>query len=119
MLNEKEVRLGLSERQTSWHRLQAKAKDWLEEQTRKGNHPRFGHPNELAEHVVFEVYNFSKDLSDNPSSGPKLEQMLKAIRRARYAEVLDAGQQRYRSEFLPQHPEAKPFLVDHIFGSLS
>jgi len=115
---QKELDRSVENNKSSWDILRELSRALWNAARQEGKNTRFGHPDELAEHVVFRVRDFFKNMSLQPENDPDILEMEKAINQGRYSAVLDYGQRRYEQKYLPLQPGAKRSLVEDILNSL-
>jgi hypothetical protein len=102
---------------TSWQRLREQSYSFWSRARSDGRPTRFGHPDELAEHVVFKIVDFFKAQGEQELA-VEIATLKKGIARGRYEEVIDGGEVLYQKRVLPQNPDANKSLVSSILTSL-
>lgn len=102
MLSEQEPR-----RKTSWEQLREQSSNLWNLARKNGGRTRFGHPDELAEHVVFKIAAYVVGTSNNYSA----EEIRRLIQRGRHEEVINLGQRLYEDQNLTERQQEKPSII--------
>ena len=102
---------------TSWDLLREQSYAWWNNARQNRETTRFGHPDELAEHVIFGIIYFFINRSERPESDEQILALKTDIARGRYEDVINKGEEFYREQFLPNNPDAEKSLVVSIFNT--
>lgn len=93
-------------KKTSWEQLREQSSNLWNSARQNGDRTRFGHPDELAEHVVFRIasyiVNSSNDLTD---------EIRKLLKRGGHEEVINIGQKLYENQNQSESPLVKPSII--------
>lgn len=111
MLKEGEARI-----KSSWELLREQSQSFWLSARQNGDRTRFGHPDELAEHVVFKIASFLVNSSENIESTK--EEIKTLIRRGRYSEVIDRGQILYITQNGNENVQESPSLIKDTLGKI-
>lgn len=93
-------------RKTSWEQLREQSSNLWNLARKNGNRTRFGHPDELAEHVVFKIAAYVVGASNNSA-----EEIRKLIQRGRHEDVINLGQRLYDVENSAKNTQEKPSII--------
>lgn len=107
------------QQKSSWDLLRERTRDLWNQKRQAGKRVRFGHPDEFAEHLVFEIKDFVANLQTLPNRQERELELKKLISQARYEDVIDRGQQYYASEYRPLNPNENPSLIEKLISSYS
>lgn len=102
---------------TSWELLKEQSHTWWDNARQNKKTTRFGHPNELAEHVIFGIIDFFIEHSERPESDEQILALKKDTAMGRYEDVINKGEEFYKEKFLSKNPDAEKSLVVSLFNS--